>query len=74
MGKEWKRKGIRKNAVQLSENSFIMDIWPGFPLVFDRKLSDPYVVHKQVKELTGLYTKGDVQENGWVTPIRLHSA
>jgi hypothetical protein len=74
MGKEWKRKGIRKQAVQLAENVFIMDIWPGFPLVFDRKLDQPYVVHKQIKKLSGLYTKGDVQENGWVTPIRLHSA
>jgi hypothetical protein len=71
MGKEWKRKGIRKNAVQLSENTFIMDIWPGFPLVFNRKISDPYPVHKQVKELSGLYTKGDVLDTGWVTPIRL---
>jgi hypothetical protein len=70
-GKHWKRKGIRKQAEQLAENTFIMDIWPGFPLVFDRKLSEPYPVHKQVKELSGLYTKGDVHENGWVTPIRL---
>jgi len=70
-GKDWKRKGVRKESEQLSETCFKMDIWPGFPLVFRQKMNEPYTVHKQEKNLTGEYTKGEVQSDGWVTPIRI---
>jgi len=70
-GKDWKRKGVRKQAEQISDYQFVMDIWPGFPLVFRQKMTEPYTVYKQEKNLTEEYTKGEVQFDGWVKPIRI---
>jgi len=71
--KDWKIKGISKKAEKLAENVFLTDQWPGFSLVFKRKLTQPYVVQKVQKNLTGEYTKGIVKSNGWVEPLELHN-
>jgi len=68
-GESTKLKGVQDIKKRISENVFESTTWPGFPLVFERKLTDPYIVKAGIKTLTRKYHKGTVNKSGWVKPF-----
>jgi DNA polymerase elongation subunit (family B) len=61
-------KGIRKNAIEISEGVFTQEIWPSFKGLLRSDNANSYVVKTQTKILSRKYTKGDVDKEGNVTP------
>lgn len=70
-GQKTKRKGISRSASRLRENVYKMDIWPGFPEVFNSRLDEPYRVKTVIKHIKNVYDKGIKQTNGQVEPLFL---
>ena len=68
-GKTTKLKGVQDINKRISENVFESTTWPGFPLVFERKLTEPYIVKSGTKTLTRKYHKGIVKKSGWTKPF-----
>ncbi len=68
--KSYKLKGVRKTATKLGDNLYEQDQWSGFPLVNKRLLTDPYLVKRVQKRISGTYLKGRVTDIGWVKPLR----
>ncbi len=64
-------KGIRKNAVQISDGVYEQEVWPSFKGVLRSGEADVYTIKKQTKTLTRKYTKGDVNKDGSITPFVL---
>jgi hypothetical protein len=70
-GSNKKVKGITKDAIKLDKNKYEINTWPGFPLVFTRKLDEPYIVKPVIKTLLQEYTKGIKTVKGKVKPFSL---
>ena len=71
-GKETKRKGVRKDAEEISENEFKqVQFVKNRGNLSDYK-EDGAIVKTIIKKLKGTYDKGVVQNNGKVIPIRLN--
>lgn len=64
-------KGIRKNAVKLSEGVYKQELWPSFKGLLRDNKANTYTVHYCIKHLHREYTKGDVMPNGKVVPFVL---
>jgi len=64
-------KGIRKNAVELSDGVYEQELWPSFKGLLRKGVTDAYTVEKVTKVLTRKYTKGTVDVNGVVYPLLL---
>jgi hypothetical protein len=62
-------KGIRKNAIEVSEGVYEQEIWPSFKGLMRSESPNDYIVKTQTKILSRKYTKGDVSKNGVVTPF-----
>ena len=62
------RKGIRKNAVKLSDGVYSQEKWPSFRGLLRSGHPETYVVEKVTKHLSLNYTKGNVTANGVVQP------
>jgi len=64
-------KGVRHNAKQISEGVFTQEQWPSFKGTLKTNDANTYVVKQVTKHLTRKYTKGDVGEDGVVSPFLL---
>ena len=64
-------KGIRKNAVQLSDGVYEQERWPSLKGLLRQSSADTYTITTQQKILTREYTKGTVLDNGVVYPLQL---
>ena len=64
-------KGIRKNAVQLSEGVYQQEQWPSFRGLLQKNQADVYTIKTIVKHLNREYTKGTVTSSGLVVPLIL---
>lgn len=62
-------KGIRKNAVKISDNIYNQQQWPTFKGLLKSKDANTYIVRNMVKHLSREYTKGIVTESGVVKPF-----
>ncbi|GAI84978.1 unnamed protein product, partial [marine sediment metagenome] len=62
-------KGIRKNAVQLSDGVYTQEKWPSFKGLLRSGKPEDYVVETITKHLTRKYTKGNVMSSGVVLPF-----
>ncbi|GAI87037.1 unnamed protein product, partial [marine sediment metagenome] len=62
-------KGIRKNAVRISDNLYSQDVWPSFKGVLRSGTADTYTIRKTLKQLSRNYTKGKVNPDGWIIPL-----
>ena len=64
-------KGIRKNAVKIKDCVYTQQQWPTFKGLLKSKDANTYVVSSMTKHLTREYTKGNIQDDGRVTPLVL---
>jgi len=64
-------KGVRKSARQVSDGVYTQEQWPSFKGIFKTTNANTYVVKHVTKHLTREYTKGDVGNDGVVTPFVL---
>lgn len=64
-------KGIRNNAVKISEGIYQQQIWPSFKGILKTGESNTYMVKNVIKHLSREYTKGIVLNNGDVKPFML---
>ena len=64
-------KGIRKNAVRLSEGVYQQEQWPSFRGLLRRNEANTYKVKTIIKHLNREYTKGIVTNSGSVIPLVL---
>lgn len=64
-----KIKGIRKNAVQISENTYQQDVFPGFKGMIQKGNLDDFIIKTIEKHLTRSYKKGNVSAGGEITPF-----
>ena len=64
-------KGIRKNAVKVSDGVYEQEQWPSFKGVLRTGKVDTYTIKKVTKVLKRKYTKGDVNKDGSVSPFVL---
>lgn len=64
-------KGVRKNATQVSDGVYTQEQWPSFKGLFKSDDVNTYVVKNVTKHLTREYTKGNVAENGVISPFVL---
>jgi hypothetical protein len=62
-------KGIRKNAVKISEGVYSQEVWPSFKGLMRSENPNDYIIKTQTKVLSRKYTKGNVAKNGVVTPF-----
>jgi len=62
-------KGIRKNAVQVSDTVYEQQLWPTFKGLLKSNNVNIYTVTNVVKHLSREYTKGIVDEKGIVSPF-----
>ena len=64
-------KGIRKNAVKITETKYQQELWPSFVGLLRKARTDRYTVQTVTKQLYRDYTKGLVNEDGSVVPFVL---
>jgi len=62
-------KGIRKNAIEVSEGIYSQEIWPSFKGLMRSENPNDYIVKIQTKILSRKYSKGEVSKDGIVTPF-----
>jgi len=62
-------KGIRKNATKIKDCVYEQQQWPTFKGLLKSKDANTYVVNNMIKHLTREYTKGNVQDDGRVSPF-----
>ena len=66
-----KIKGVRKNAIQITENTYVQDSFSKFKGMVANGNLDNMVVKRQAKQLSRRYTKGFVTVSGFVQPFVL---
>ena len=64
-------KGIRKNAVEISDGVYEQEVWPSFRGLLRSGNANTYTIKKQQKTLTRKYSKGNVDKDGSVSPFLL---
>lgn len=64
-------KGVRRSAVQVEDGVYTQEQWPTFKGTLKTTDADRYVVKHMTKHLKRTYTKGQVCEDGVVTPFVL---
>lgn len=64
-------KGVRKNALQISDGVYEQEIWPSFRGLLRSGDVNTYRIKTQRKVLQRKYTKGHVGKDGRVTPLAL---
>ncbi len=64
-------KGIRKNAVKISDGVFEQERWPSLSGLLRDRTTNDYTVKTQRKVLKRKYTKGNVMLDGLVHPFEL---
>ncbi|MEM2498373.1 MAG: DNA polymerase, partial [Candidatus Nezhaarchaeales archaeon] len=71
MGSEVKRKGVKKEAVQLDCKTFQQPVFKKAKGLLKERIFDKVVVVNQVKQLKNNYDKGIVEKDGTVKPFSL---
>ena len=66
-----KTKGIRKDAEWIDEDKVNQLRFIGFKGLLQRGSIDAPVIHKHIKKLSRIYTKGIVDQSGFITPVTL---
>jgi len=64
----WTMKGVRKDAVKLSENTYSQEIWPGLNSIL-KTGKEVYYNYYQQKTLSPTIVSGMVGKEGFVTPF-----
>jgi len=64
-------KGIRKNAIRISDVLYSQDSWPTLKGVLRSKNTEIYTTGKIEKHLARDYTKGIIGSDGWTIPYIL---
>lgn len=67
-------KGIRKNAIKLTDTLYSQEQWPSFRGLLRKNQADNYTVKTITKELSRTYLKGTVLNSGKVIPLVLKEA
>lgn len=70
-GSRNKHKGLKKDAIRISDNTFKQTQWSSLKsLIISGNVND-YQVNDVIKQFTGIYDKGIVNEYGIVNPLVL---
>ncbi|MBA7652692.1 hypothetical protein ES703_60531 [subsurface metagenome] len=64
-------KGIRKNAIQVSDGIYNQEQWPSLKGLLRSGLANTYRIKYITKSLDRKYTKGIVRQDGWIDPLDL---
>ena len=64
-------KGVRKNAVQVTDGVYQQEQWPSFRGLLRAGEVDTYTIKKVTKVLNRKYTKGSVNADGSIVPLIL---
>lgn len=64
-------KGVRKNAVKISDGVYRQETWPSFKGLLRNSETETYTVRQTVKHLSREYTKGVVTPSGFIEPFVL---
>lgn len=64
-------KGVKKKAVKIADMTYRQENWPSFNGLLRDNHPDTYTTHPMIKTLSREYTKGIVNQNGTVVPLRL---
>lgn len=64
-------KGVRKNAVQVSDGVYTQESWPSFKGLLKTADCNIYTVNQITKHLSRKYTKGTVTQTGKIIPFSL---
>lgn len=64
-------KGVSKNAIKLSENSFLCEQWEHLNGALHRDRMETVVTRKMIKNLSRTYNKGIIQASGRVKPYEI---
>ena len=64
-------KGIRKNAVRLTSNSYKQEQWPSLQGMLVKQNTAVYTTLSTSKTLNRQYHKGEVTISGWIVPFDL---
>ncbi|RLI98002.1 MAG: hypothetical protein DRP00_02945, partial [Candidatus Aenigmatarchaeota archaeon] len=70
-GEEVKRKGVKKDAVEIAPNKFKQLQFERLRTAWRNGRVNEVIVKEQIKELKQEYQKGIVTESGRVIPFRL---
>lgn len=62
-------KGVRKNAVKITDGVYEQELWPGFKGLLRDSKGDSYTVKRCTKHLSRQYTKGRVTSDGTIEPF-----
>jgi len=65
---KWTMKGVRKNAVKLSKNTYRQEIWPGYNTILQSG-KEVYFNYYQTKTLNPTIISGMVNASGFVMPF-----
>jgi len=66
----WTVKGVRKDAVKLSENTYRQEIWPGLNTIL-KSGEEVYFNYHQTKTLQPTIISGRVASDGTIEPFTL---
>ncbi len=64
-------KGVSKKAVRIDTGIYSQEQWPSLRGMLRNSSDDSYTVKKVIKTLTRKYTKGDLNDDGWIRPFSL---
>ena len=62
-------KGIRKNAIQVTDTTYTQEQWPSFAGILRSGQADTYTVKTIIKHLDRKYLKGTVTSSGKIIPL-----
>ena len=64
-------KGIKKNAVKVSDTDYVQDVWPTIKGILRNTKTQVYTTKRMEKHLNRDYTKGIIDFDGWTVPYSL---
>lgn len=67
-------KGIRKNAVKISDGVYEQERWPSLKGLLRDNIADTYSIKTQRKILRRKYTKGNLRDDGVIEPFVLYES
>lgn len=66
----WTMKGIRQNAEQINDSTYLQEVWPGFNTILKSGI-EHYYTYTQYKTLSPSIISGTIDKQGFISPFKL---